>query len=140
MTTLHPFLISLFGGFCIGIAAVLMMVLLGRIAGITGIIFQSMTAPASNLWAIAFVVGLPVGALLFHSLSGTPVPAFDVPLPMIIAGGFLVGLGTRLGSGCTSGHGICGLGRLSARSIVAVSTFMLFAFLTVFLRLHGGIV
>ena len=139
MTPLHPFVVSLFGGFCIGIAAVLMMVLLGRIAGITGIIMQGMRAPATNQWALAFVAGLPAGAVLFHSLTDTPMPPFDAPLPMIIAGGFTVGFGARLGSGCTSGHGICGLGRFSVRSIIAVCTFMLFAFLTVFMRLHGGV-
>lgn len=130
---------ALMGGACIGLSAVLMMALLGRIAGVSGILFKGVRSPATNPWACLFVLGLALGAFTFHTLTGAPIPAFDVPLPLILAGGFMVGLGTKLGSGCTSGHGICGIGRLSMRSIIATCTFMAFGFITVFVRLHGGL-
>ena len=133
------FTYALAGGVCIGMASIARMMLLGRIAGISGIVFTGLKAPLNNTWALAFMLGLPAGAFVFHSLANQPVPLFDVPLPLIIAGGFIVGLGTKLGSGCTSGHGICGIGRLSMRSIIATCTFMAFGFITVFVRLHGGV-
>ena len=80
-----------------------------------------------------------LGAFLYHLVSGAKVPDFNVPLPLLLAGGFIVGLGTKMGSGCTSGHGICGIGRFSMRSIIATVTFMTFGFITVFVRLHGGL-
>jgi len=133
------FLMALAGGICIGLATVFLMVTLGRIGGISGIVFSAAKNPAENYWAISFIAGLIFGSLLFHFSSGQPIPTFEVPLPLILAGGFIVGVGTKMGSGCTSGHGICGIGRLSIRSIIATCTFMLFGFVTVYLRLHGGI-
>lgn len=133
------FLMALAGGICIGLAAILLMVTLGRIGGISGIVFSAAKNPVGDFWAILFIAGLILGTFLFHFISGHPIPAFKVPLPLILAGGFIVGVGTKLGSGCTSGHGICGIGRLSVRSIIATCTFMLLGFITVYLRLHGGV-
>lgn len=130
------FVTALLGGFCIGLASILMMLALGRIAGISGIVWQAIKSPISNTWAILFVVGLVIGAYLYHSISGQAIPAFDVPLPLLLAAGFIVGFGTKLGSGCTSGHGICGIGRLSMRSVVATATFMTFGFITVYVMRH----
>ena len=125
---------ALGGGLMIGLAAVMMMALLGRIAGISGITFAGFSAPRTNAWALAFIIGLPVGALVWHQLSGAPMPHYDAPLIWTLVAGFIVGVGTKLGSGCTSGHGICGIGRLSVRSIVATVTFMGVGILTVLIR------
>jgi hypothetical protein len=133
------FLMALAGGICIGLAAIFLMVTLGRIGGISGIVFSAAKNPVENFWAILFIAGLILGAFLFHFTSSQPIPAFKVPMPLMLAGGFIVGVGTKLGSGCTSGHGICGIGRLSVRSIIATCTFMLLGFITVYLRLHGGV-
>lgn len=133
------FLMALAGGICIGLAAIFLMVTLGRIAGVSGIVFAAAKKPVENFWSIFFIAGLVLGAFLFHYASGHPIPAFDVPMPLLLVAGFIVGVGTKLGSGCTSGHGICGIGRLSVRSIIATCTFMLFGFITVYIRLHGGI-
>lgn len=130
---------ALAGGICIGLAAIFLMVTLGRIGGVSGIVFSAAKNPVENFWAILFIAGLILGAFLFHFTSGQPIPAFKVPMPLMLAGGFIVGVGTKLGSGCTSGHGICGIGRLSVRSIIATCTFMLLGFITVYLRLHGGV-
>lgn len=122
----------------IGLAAAMSMVLIGRISGISGIAFNGLTAPFKNVWAIAFLAGLALGAFLFHFLLGRPIPALDTTLPLVIAGGLIVGIGTRLSRGCTSGHGICGLALFSNRSIVSVITFMLTAMVAAWVRLHGG--
>lgn len=129
---------ALAGGILIGLAAIGMMIFLGRIAGISGITFNAIRFPAKKPWAILFVIGLALGALGYHMITGAPIPTTDTSLVYLLSGGFLVGFGTKLGSGCTSGHGICGIGRLSTRSLVAVAVFMGFGFLTVFVRLHGG--
>ncbi len=133
------FLMALAGGICIGLAAIFLMVTLGRIGGVSGIVFSAAKDPVENFWAILFIAGLILGAFLFHFTSGHPIPAFKVPMPLMLTGGFIVGVGTKLGSGCTSGHGICGIGRLSVRSFIATCTFMLLGFITVYLRLHGGV-
>ena len=133
------FLMALAGGICIGLAAIFLMVTLGRIGGVSGIVFSAAKNPVENFWAILFIAGLILGAFLFHFTSGQPIPAFKVPMPLMLAGGFIVGVGTKLGLGCTSGHGICGIGRLSVRSFIATCTFMLLGFITVYLRLHGGV-
>ena len=133
------FLMALAGGICIGLAAIFLMVTLGRIGGVSGIVFSAAKNPVENFWAILFIAGLILGAFLFHFTSGQPIPASKVPMPLMLAGGFIVGVGTKLGSGCTSGHGICGIGRLSVRSFIATCTFMLLGFITVYLRLHGGV-
>lgn len=134
---------SLIGGVLIGISAVMVMMLFGRIAGITGISTGalSLIAPSQAKakdwdWRIAFIVGLIVAPLLVSFISGDiEQTVSDNVLGMALAG-LLVGMGTTIGSGCTSGHGVCGLARLSSRSLAAVATFMLFAAATVFLLRH----
>ena len=138
---------SLGGGVLIGLSAVMVMALLGRIAGISGIVKGVLGAvvpldgaPSDRGWRIAFVLGL-LAAPLATALIGAPV-AQTVSANLLGMGvaGLLVGAGTAIGSGCTSGHGVCGLARLSPRSAVAVATFMAAAFATVFVLRHvpGG--
>lgn len=127
------------GGLLIGAAAALLLLLTGRIAGVSGMFATVVRiADAGPPWrlAAAFVVGLPIGAALV-SLAGRK-PDIDVTssIPLLIAAGLLVGFGTRLGNGCTSGHGVCGIGRLSPRSIAATLTFMAAAAATVFVTRH----
>jgi uncharacterized membrane protein YedE/YeeE len=126
------------GGALIGLAAVLLMLLIGRIAGISGIFggCLSLGAPDKG-WRAAFIVGL-IGAPVTASLAGYPVPLPDMPASwaVIIAAGLLVGVGTRLGGGCTSGHGVCGIARLSTRSITATAIFMAVAIAVVALTRH----
>ena len=135
---------SLFGGVLIGLSAVMVMALFGRIAGIAGISRGAlgMSGAGDWPWRIAFVAGLVAAPLLVSLLSGRAI-AQSVPsnLPMMAVAGLLVGLGTALGSGCTSGHGVCGLARLSTRSLVAVLAFMGVAVATVFVLRHvlGGL-
>ena len=135
-------LASTVGGLLIGISAVLVMLFFGRIAGINGITTQAMrpfaTSDLSDWgWRVAFLVGLVVSPALVSAVTAAPV-AQTVPenLPVMAAAGLLVGVGTALGSGCTSGHGVCGLARLSQRSLVAVLVFMGAAFATVFALRH----
>lgn len=129
---------ALLGGALIGISAFLLLWLNGRIAGISSIMNRVFSSSGPNrYWRISFLLGLLVGAAVWQMLGTQPfVPGQGYPLPLIIAGGFLVGLGTRLGSGCTSGHGICGLSLMSFRSIVATLTFMASGFVTVFIIRH----
>jgi uncharacterized membrane protein YedE/YeeE len=133
---------ALVGGALIGGAAALLWVGLGRIAGISGIVGGLMTAARGDrAWRLAFLAGM-MAAPVLYGLAGGAVPAAPSAASptLIIAGGLLVGLGTRLGGGCTSGHGVCGLARLSRRSLVATLVFMTMAALTVFLHRHvlGG--
>ncbi len=138
MSSLLPYWPSLAGGALIGLSASLLLLLLGRVAGISGIV-GTLLPPSAEGWAwrAAFVLGLIGGPLLFLVVFGHP-PAVRIATsaPTLIVAGLLVGFGTRLGSGCTSGHGVCGLARLSPRSIVAVGVFMLTAIVTVFVRNH----
>lgn len=132
---------GLVGGLLIGISALLLLAFNGRIAGISGIAgglaFDAKTGDRS--WRGLFLLGLLAGAAL-AALLPIPAPAASMLHWLPLAGaGLLVGFGTRLGMGCTSGHGICGLARLSKRSFVAVLTFMAFGFLTVFVIRHGGV-
>ncbi len=124
------------GGLLIGLAVALVLLLNGRVAGISGIVGGLLTLRTGDtIWRAAFVAGLVLGALGYLSAADVPVRVL-APLPAILAGGFLVGFGTRLGSGCTSGHGLCGMARLSRRSVVATATFFGVAMLTVFLTRH----
>ncbi len=126
-------LAGLAGGVLIGLAAALMLLGAGRIAGVSGIAAPRLAlvrAPCPASAASAFVIGLPLGALIIMGLSGAAAPSFAGPVPLVIAG-LIVGIGTRLGSGCTSGHGVCGMSRLSQRSLVATATFMVTGFATV---------
>lgn len=132
---------SLAGGVLIGLAAALMVVLLGRIAGISGILgglLQRATWGSVRQWGwrAAFVAGMLLAPLLWQMFA--PLPAMQMPSnPMlIISAGLLVGFGTRLGSGCTSGHGVCGLSRLSIRSLAATLMFMATGVATVFIMRH----
>lgn len=121
------------GGALIGLSAVVLMGLIGRIAGISGVFSGAVFAePGDRLWRVFFVVGLIAGPALYGLVSGL-TPPFEITSswPLIIAGGLLVGFGTRLGSGCTSGHGVCGLSRLSPRSMASVGLFMAAGMLTV---------
>ncbi|ASY46235.1 MAG: YeeE/YedE family protein [Sphingobium sp.] len=133
---------GLIGGLMIGLAAAIMLLGLGRIAGVSGLAARAIGLSASGPprgVAIAFTVGLPVGAVLVALLSDGIPATFPAPGLLIVAG-LIVGFGTRLGSGCTSGHGVCGLSRLSRRSIVATALFMGSGFATVALmRLTGMI-
>lgn len=114
------------GGALIGLSAVLLMALNGRIAGISGVLSGATFGEAGDRgWRIMFVIGLIAAPLIYLLFSGKR-PDFQMTSnwPLIVAGGLLVGFGTRLGSGCTSGHGVCGLSRLSIRSLVSVALFM----------------
>jgi uncharacterized membrane protein YedE/YeeE len=129
------------GGLLIGLAAAIMLLGLGRIAGVSGLAARATciadTGAPRNV-AIAFVVGLPLGALLITRAFGAGQVSFPASIWPLIIGGLLVGYGTRLGSGCTSGHGVCGLSRLSPRSMVATGMFMASGFVTVGLLRAGG--
>jgi uncharacterized membrane protein YedE/YeeE len=127
------------GGLLIGFAAVVLMISSGRIAGISGI-FSSILSPSSALpWQWTFIAGLLVSGSMVHFLYSPIAIAIEANTPMLIAAGLLVGFGTRLGSGCTSGHGVCGISRLSPRSLVATAVFIGMGMLTVFLMsLIGG--
>jgi len=121
------------GGALIGLSAVILMAFNGRIAGISGVFSGAAFAePGDRSWRIFFIIGLVAAPLLYGIFASRP-PVFDMQAdwPIIIAGGLLVGFGTRLGSGCTSGHGVCGLSRLSPRSFLAVGTFMAAGMITV---------
>lgn len=130
------------GGLLIGLAAAIVLLGLGRIAGVSGLAARATgiaDTGAPRGVAIAFVLGLPLGALLV-SLATGGVEANYPPSPaMLVVAGLLVGFGTRLGSGCTSGHGVCGLSRLSRRSILATVLFMASGFATVALMRLGGL-
>lgn len=129
------------GGLLIGLAAAIMLLGLGRIAGVSGLAARASgiadTGAPRNV-AIAFVLGLPLGALLISQTLGAVDVSFPASIWPLIIGGLLVGYGTRLGSGCTSGHGVCGLSRLSPRSMVATGMFMASGFVTVGILRAGG--
>ena len=120
------------GGVLIGTAAVLLLKLNGRIAGISGILNTALsTSQDDRLWRVLFVGGLVVGGFLHQQFSSVPMLTREnFPLLQLAVAGLLVGFGTRLGSGCTSGHGVCGIARLSPRSIVATVVFLGFGMLT----------
>lgn len=133
---------GLIGGVLIGTAAAIMLLGLGRIAGVSGMAARATgiaDTGAPRSIAIAFVIGLPFGAFLISQIAGGVSVNFPTsPIPLII-GGLLVGFGTRLGSGCTSGHGVCGMSRLSRRSVIATAMFMASGFATVGLMRLGGL-
>ena len=138
---------SLGGGVLIGLSAVMVMALFGRIAGIAGItqgalggVIPLSGAAKDRDWRWAFLLGLLAAPVAILMLDGQVTQSVPANLPAMAVAGLLVGIGTALGSGCTSGHGVCGLARLSGRSLAAVVTFMAAGFLTVFLLRHviGG--
>ncbi|WP_194711944.1 YeeE/YedE family protein [Noviherbaspirillum soli] len=128
---------SLAGGILIGVAAAVFILFNGRIAGISGIL-GGLLHPARNdiLWRIAFLAGLVVAPLLYAMVSPLPGTVVDADAGILIVAGLLVGVGTRYGAGCTSGHGVCGIARLSPRSLVATACFMAAGFATVFIVRH----
>lgn len=142
MTEFTPAL-SLFGGALIGLSAVLLMAFHGRIAGMTGIITGLLPPAASDwVWRAAFLAGAITAPMLIMATSDHAI-AYEspVPTPWLMIGGLIVGVGVYFGSGCTSGHGVCGMARLSPRSIAATATFMLTTAITVFVIRHiiGGL-
>jgi uncharacterized membrane protein YedE/YeeE len=123
---------SLAGGVLIGVAAAMLVLLNGRIAGISGIVGGLFTPRATDVaWRVAFILGLLLAPVLMKG-----APRIEASFPALIVAGLLVGLGTSYGSGCTSGHGVCGLSRLSPRSLVATVAFMLAGMATVFVARH----
>ncbi len=129
---------GLIGGLLIGLAAALLLLLNGHISGISGIVGGLLASKNSDAsWRAVFVAGLVLGAFGYILATASEIPLnMQASLPVLVVAGLLVGFGTRLGSGCTSGHGLCGIARLSKRSIVATSVFFGVAILTVFLTHH----
>ena len=128
---------SLGGGMLIGLAAALFVLLNGRIAGISGVLGGLLQPRAGDIvWRVLFVAGLLLAPTLYGLVASLPVATIDADYPTLVAAGLLVGVGTRFGAGCTSGHGVCGISRLSPRSIVATITFMAAGFATVFVIRH----
>jgi hypothetical protein len=140
MVTEFTPLAGLAGGVLIGLAAVLLMGGIGRIAGISGIFGGLLTAMPDRdaSWRAVFIAGLILGSLAVIAVGGFDVDSFWFPPSLLVmaAGGLLVGVGTKLGGGCTSGHGVCGLARLSGRSMTATVTFLVVAIVVVFLTRH----
>lgn len=138
-TEFTPWL-SLAGGILIGLSATLLMLAAGRIMGATGVLtgLVAPASPADFTWRAALLAGMISAPMLIFALSGD-MPAIEVPLslPMLLAGGLIVGIGVTYGSGCTSGHGVCGMARMSPRSAAATVTFMLFTFATVYVVRHA---
>lgn len=131
---LSTFTMPLLGGLLIGLAASGLLIFNGRIAGISGIVGGLLTTQPGDVgWRLSMVGGLLVGGLLLLLFMPSAFPTSSArSLPLLLAGGLLVGFGTRLGSGCTSGHGVCGMGRFSVRSIAATLTFILTGAVTVY--------
>ena len=128
---------SLAGGALIGLAAALFLLLNGRIAGISGVLGGLLKPVRGDIaWRAAFIVGLVGAPLVYRLFAQLPVPQIEADYAALIAAGLLVGVGTRYGAGCTSGHGVCGLARLSPRSLVATACFMAAGFATVFVIRH----
>jgi hypothetical protein len=127
---------ALIGGALIGLAATLLLWSLGRMAGISGVLNAAIEQRAERGWRVSFLIGLVGAAGLWFAFADV-APRADFPLPGLVAAGLLVGAGTRIGNGCTSGHGICGLARWSRRSLVAVAVFMGMAAATVFVLRHA---
>ncbi|MDV2859521.1 YeeE/YedE thiosulfate transporter family protein [Psychrobacter sp. CAM01] len=128
--------ISLVGGLLLGTSTVVLLLGIGRIAGISGIVSSVLKPKNIEMWQILFIVGLIVSPLLYSLVRPLPDIEITTSLPLLLVAGLLVGFGTRLGSGCTSGHGICGNARLSKRSMAATATFMLFGVVTVYVDRH----
>ena len=125
------------GGMLIGLAAAMFVLLNGRIAGISGVLGGLLRPAGGDIaWRAAFIFGLVAAPLVYLLFAALPRPQIDASYGALVAAGLLVGIGTRYGSGCTSGHGVCGLARLSPRSLVATLAFMGAGFVTVFVARH----
>jgi uncharacterized membrane protein YedE/YeeE len=140
MTDFTP-ISALIGGGFIGLSALILMLMMGRVAGCSGILTDTLSFSKSvnsdRMWRLSFVIGLIIGPVIAASLTEFSVPQGDqFSWTVAILGGLVVGIGAAIANGCTSGHGICGMGRLSKRSIVATLTFMFTAFVTVFITQH----
>jgi uncharacterized membrane protein YedE/YeeE len=128
---------ALMGGALVGTAAALFVLLNGRIAGISGVLGGLLRPVKGDVaWRAAFVIGLIVAPLIYLLFGSPPKPRIDADFGALVLAGLLVGVGTRYGAGCTSGHGVCGLSRLSPRSLVATVAFMAAGFVTVFAIRH----
>ncbi|MBY6198040.1 YeeE/YedE family protein [Vibrio hangzhouensis] len=128
---------SLLGGMMLGVSATLLLLFNGKIAGISGIVSKIYKGRKGDTsWRLIFVLGMIFGGVVSAKLLGIQPAEMIVPMPLVLVAGLLVGLGTKLGNGCTSGHGICGMGRLSVRSIAATMTFMAVAMVTSYIMLH----
>lgn len=139
LTTFHA---PLAGGLLIGLSAVLLLMLAGRTAGISGITWGAISGAADNAWRWLFLFGLVAGGILYHWISDAPAPSPNpAGWPWAAAAGLAVGIGVKIGNGCTSGHGVCGLGFHSRRSLTATAIFMTTGIITVFIVRHvlGGI-
>lgn len=133
---MDAFILPIVGGLLIGLASMGLLATLGRIAGISGIAWGAIASP-DKTWRWLFLIGLVAGGALLHALTGVSHPPEpEGPLWLAALAGLIVGIGTRTGSGCTSGHGVCGIGRLSFRSAIATATFMFTGVLTVFIVRH----
>lgn len=128
---------ALSGGALIGVASAIMILGVGRVAGISGIV-GGLLPPRTDdlLWRVAFIAGLLSAPAILSVWRSAIEPSFSTSLGVLLLAGALVGFGSRMGSGCTSGHGVCGLSRLSPRSLAATATFMIFGFATVFVVRH----
>ena len=138
---MNTYLLPLTGGVLLGLAAIWLLFSLGRVAGISGIAWGALSGPDRG-WRWLFLLGLLCGGAVTHNLVGHPIPTeSNAPLWLIACSGLLVGVGTRMGGGCTSGHGVCGLGRQSPRSLLATVIFMGLGILTVFVmqNVTGGL-
>ena len=129
---------ALFGGLLIGLSAAVLLLCNGRIAGISGIVGGLLQRYKAGdfAWRVAFVLGLVLAPVLYRLFAELPESRIDAGWAMLVVAGVLVGFGSRLGSGCTSGHGVCGLSRLSPRSLVATATFMTTGFVAVYVVRH----
>jgi hypothetical protein len=135
-TTFTPWS-ALAGGAIIGVAAALFALFNGRVTGISGIVGGLLRRSLPDAaWRAAFLAGLIVAPIIYRSFAGPPTLTIDADYSTLVVAGILVGLGTRYGSGCTSGHGVCGVSRLSPRSLVATLAFMAAGFATVFVTHH----
>lgn len=127
------------GGVLIGLASAVLMATNGRIAGISSIVHRAFFVRGEESWTVWFVLGLVLGPAVMLLSGWVSPPTVDIGWGSIILGGLLVGMGTKIGSGCTSGHGVCGMGRFSTRSVVAVVVFMSVGIMTVLLMRLGGV-
>ncbi|KIG14352.1 putative transmembrane protein [Enhygromyxa salina] len=142
MVTEFTPLAALIGGALIGLASALMLAFNGRIAGISGIVGGLLQRSDDRTWRGMFLIGMLLGGVVLQALvPGMMLGAATSSLPLLAVAGLLVGFGTRMGGGCTSGHGVCGISRLSTRSLIATATFMVSAGLTVWILRHvvGGL-
>ena len=127
------------GGALIGLASALLMAINGRIAGISSIVHRAFFLRGADSWTVWFVLGLMLGPAVILLLGWVSPPSISIDWGSVVLGGLLVGMGTKIGSGCTSGHGVCGMGRFSFRSIVAVAVFMSVGVMTVLLMRLGSV-